>query len=464
MQLPGRHVVFAISFLLLLCGAIFNSFGQIQTIFNIRGIVVDATTEEAVEQVNISIKDSQYGTSTDQLGTFYLKVSKLPIILEISHISYQTKTITFDYPPKREILIELQPKLEKLPETVITAQKIDTIYKDDHYAVLDYELTDDGIILLIYKANLSNAELLYTDFEGNEIVGLPLLPGRPLALFKDCLGNVHVLTRTRSYQTYFENEQLLLMPGEDIDSFKSVMGSCLFKIKNKLYFEYYLDFNFSKLIFYINTNDSSFTELTTVVDQAKMDMLADNPEDWAVFSDDVETPSLGDLRSLGSDVNTLDQIRYLSAETRFLKMAFYKEIYAPVLQVGDSVCIFNHPNNSIDFYNTADQLSGSVKINYHQREKQNQLITFTEAFAPSSKWLNEIFTDTEGRKAYTLFRNMNGTKDLINIDLETGETKYMLTIPFPFVQKIQVYKNYLYFVYKGWGNNQKKKLFRQKIF
>ncbi|MCB0821392.1 MAG: carboxypeptidase-like regulatory domain-containing protein [Bacteroidales bacterium] len=451
-------VLFSFLFLATIIGR-----GQ-NTSFIINGIVADSITHEPIEQVNIKLKDTKGGTSSDELGNFRLGVSQLPIILEFSHVSYQTQILKLNYPPERQIIVKLKPKTEKLPELVVTAQKIDTIYKDLLYSVLDYELTDSGIMLLIYKGNLTNAELLYTDFDGNKIIDLPVLPGKPLALFKDCLNNIHILTRTRAYQLYFENKKIKLMPGQDIDDFKSVMGSCLFSLKNKLYFEYYNEFNFAKLIFYINTIDSSFSELATIIDQEKYDMLEDNPEDWIIFGGAFQTPSLGDLRGLGSDVNTLAQIRNLTDGTRFIKMAFYTEIYAPVLPIGDSVCVFNHPNNCIDFYDAFDSLTGSIPIDYHIAEKANQLITFGRAFAPSNKWLNEIYTDPIGRKAYTIFRNINGTKDLINIDLATGKTQYMLTIPFPYVQKIQVYKNYLYFVYKGWGNNQKKKLFRQKIF
>ncbi len=439
--------------------------GQTSTDFYVVGIVTDEASGEPVENVNILVKEGKQGTTTNELGEFKVRVQTLPFTLEFSHVSYHTITKSFDYPPSRSVVIEMNARSEPLTEVVVTAQKIDTLFEDDIYSVLDYELTDEGIILLIFKARLSKSEILHTDFKGNEISTMPVLPGKPLALFKDCLDNVHILTKTRVYQLFTgADHQIGIMKGVDADKFKKVMGGCLFTMRNKLYFEAYDAYNFSKLVFYVDTIDSTYHELVTVIDQDKFDMLEDNPEDYeTIFSNSMETPNLGDLRSTGSDFFKLDQIRNLTAEARFNKMAYYSEIYAPVLKIGDSVCIFNHPNDQLDFYSTDDSLKGSVPIRYHLEKKKNPITTFTSAFAPSHKWLKEVYTDIKTRRAYTMVRNLNGTRDLMEINLLTGATTYILTIPFPYVQKIKINGGYLYFVYRGWGDGHRKKLFRQRI-
>ncbi|MCB2219395.1 MAG: carboxypeptidase-like regulatory domain-containing protein [Bacteroidetes bacterium] len=453
-----RSIIFAICLLSLLI-----THAQDETTFRIRGIVQDATSDEPIENVNIQLDDKKSGTTSNELGEFEIVVDHLPFTLQFSHVSFETSLKNFTFPPTRDIIIQLRGKSETLQGVVVTAQKIDTIYHDDIYSVLDYELMQDGILLLIFKARLANAELLYTDFEGKEITTLPVLPGKPLALYRDCLENSHILTKTRAYQVYTEDRQIGIMPGVDIDFFKQTMGGCLFNIRHKLYFEDYLNFNFAKTIFYIDRNDSSYHELTTVIDPMKFDMLKDNPEDFSIFTNSSEEPNLGDLRATEGDSNILSQIRNLYDKKRFLKMAYYSDVYAPVLRVGDSVCIFDHPGNVIHFYNLSDSLCGSTPIGYHLESKKNPLTTLAEAFAPSTRWLKEIYTDAVKRKAYTMNQNINGTRDLLEINLNTGITQYVLTIPFPYVQKIQIRDGYLYFVYRGWGEGQKKKLFRQQI-
>ena len=64
---------------------------------------------------------------------------------------------------------------------------------------------------------------------------------------------------------------------------------------------------------------------------------------------------------------------------------------------------------------------------------------------------------------YTLFQNLNGTRDLEEINLLTGATQYKITIPYPFVEKVNIYNGWIYFIYKGWGESVRKKLFRQQI-
>ena len=52
------------------------------------------------------------------------------------------------------------------------------------------------------------------------------LPGKPLRLFKDCLGEIHIFTRNKSYQLYFEEQKLTLYPAIEIDSFMDIMQYC----------------------------------------------------------------------------------------------------------------------------------------------------------------------------------------------------------------------------------------------
>ncbi len=431
--------------------------------FLVQGTVSDKESGEPVENVNVTIKGQQKGAITNELGQFKLYVTQLPFTLKFSHISYKSTEKSFDYPPEREIVINLSKDTKPLDEVIITSQKIDTIYRDDVYSVLDYELLEDKIVLLIYKARLTRSELLITDLEGNKNQSLPVLPGKPLALFKDCLGNIHIITKTKVYQIHLGNDQIRIYEGEDIAHFRKVMSGCLFSIQNKLYFERYGIFDFVKQVTYINTTDSSHHDLALIIDREKADMLQNNPEDYSILSGIERYTSLKDLTGTDEQVNPNSKIRHLEFEERFIQMVYYGSINTPVLKLGDSLCIFNHPNNLIDIYNYNDSLVRRTTIDYHLKDKENVLTTLIHSFTPEKKWLEEVYTDPDLGKLYTLFQNINGTEDLMEIDVFTGETKFILTIPFPYVQKIKIKNGFVYFIYKGWGETQKKKLFRQKI-
>ena len=450
---------------LLIIGLLFCLSLQSQDVvsFVIEGQVTDKATGEPVENANIVIKDQGVGATTDELGIFTLNIKRLPFTLVFSHVSYESLSRSFNYPPIRMLNIQLKSSVVPLEEVVISSSRIDTLFRDDKYAVLDYEVLDDGILLLIYKARLTSCELLVTDFSGKEKQNLAVLPGKPLALFKDCLQHIHILTNKKIFEVFLQDSSIMLHKGIDKKEFTEAMNGCLFEIGNKLYFEDLAYHNFMKRCYYVRKEDSLRHELTLIADEKKIDMLADNPFDRRFLSESGSKITLGNMRSTEQDLELIDEIRSESNYSRFIKMAYYTKVNAPVFPLGDSVCIFNHPNNRIEIFSHMDSLVGTTPVTYHLKSKKNTLQTVIDAFAPASEWLEEIYMDRKKWKAYTLFQNINGTRDLMEIDLFSGKTEYVLTIPFPYVQKMNIHDGFIYFIYKGWGEGQNKKLFRQKI-
>jgi len=447
-----------ISYLLIVSLIVFSQ----ETFIYVEGYIFDDITGEPLENVNISLKDSKLGTITDGFGKFKIIIRKLPVTLIISHVSYETKYIVVRIEPLKELDIRLKPRTEELKGVVITSEKIDILYKDDKYSVLDYELPDDGIILLIYKYTLTRAELLFIEFTGKELSGLKILPGKPLKLFKDCLGNIHIITKTKAFQVYSEENRIKLYKGVDLEYFMEIMSYCKFIIGSKMYYKSYGFMDLVANFYYIDTVDKKNFLFRTIADQQKLDFLRYNPENYSLSSG-TGGPDLGDLKGLPGDKAILDKIRYMDNEKRFNRMAYFSPVYVPMFKLGDTVCVFNHPESKIELYNVLDSLFKETPISYHETEKKDFVNTLVSAFQRQNKWLKKIYVDPVQKKAYTLFFNNNGTKELKEIDLETGELVSTMRIPFPYLEKISVHNGYVYFIYKGWGEYQKKKLFRQLI-
>ncbi len=447
-----------ISYLLIVTLTVFSQ----ETFITVEGYIFDNITGEPLENVNISLKDSKLGTITNGFGKFKITTRKLPITLIISHVSYETKYIAVRFEPLKELDIRLKPRTEELKGVVITSEKIDTLYKDDKYSVLDYELMDDGIILLIYKYNLTRAELLFIEFTGKELFGLKILPGKPLRLFKDCLGNIHIITKTKSFQVYSEGNRIKLYKGVDLNYFKEIMSYCKFIIGSKMYYTSYGFIDLVANFYYIDTVDKKNILFRTIADQQKLDFLKYNPENYSLLSGS-GGPDLGDLKGLPGDRAILNRIRDMEIEKRFNQMAYFSPVYVPMFKLGDTVCVFNHPESKIELYDERDSLFKETPISYHKTGEKNRFNTIVSAFQRQNKWLKKIYVDPVQKKAYTLFFSNNGTKELKEIDLETGELVSIMRIPFPYVEKISVHNGYVYFIYKGWGEYQKKKLFRQLI-
>jgi hypothetical protein len=429
----------------------------------IEGSINDSETGESIENVNISVVGYNIGTTSGPLGEFSLTINKLPFTLEFSHINFAKKSISYEFIPLQNLTIKLNSKTEQLSEVTITSQKIDIIYEDDEYSVLDYELTEKGVLLLIFKNRLSRAELLYVNYESEELAQLKVLPLKPLMLFKDCLDKTNILSKDYVRQIHFDDDKIELYKPVKLEHYKKIMGGCEFLIKHKLYFADNSYYDLIREYYYIDTADKSRHIFATAHDYAKMDFLSDNPENLLYVDGKGGPVDMNDLRSLPGDASILNAIRNSNVTLRFNKMAYYSEIYAPVFSLGDTICIFNHPNDQILFYGLNDSLISQTEITYHKTTKKTEAGTFIHAFANPNKWLEEVYIDKQQRKAYTMFQNLEGTRDFKEINLETGEVTFIMTIPFPYVQKIKVKAGSLFFVYKDWGLHPQKKLYRQKI-
>lgn len=83
----------------------------------IKGKVVAAETNEGIPGVNVIIKNSQQGTTTQADGTFSLNVPKRPSILLISYIGYQTQEVTVN--TQTTLTVNLQVDAKALDEVVV---------------------------------------------------------------------------------------------------------------------------------------------------------------------------------------------------------------------------------------------------------------------------------------------------------------------------------------------------------
>jgi hypothetical protein len=432
--------------------------------FLIEGYIWDSETGAPLENVNIVVKNTNQGVSTDALGFFLIRLYKLPFTLEISYVGYETKSITYEGMPLRSLRISLDPSSTPLPEVIITSQRIDTLYADRVYSVMDYALTEKGVLLLIYKARLSRSELLLQDYDRNRLLELKVLPMKPLRLYTDCLGEVHIHSMKKAYQLALQESSIEIYKPYGIDYFIEVMAGCRFHLQNKVYFEVFEIMGLVKKFYAVSKLDTTSTLIAVAADEEKLAFLGANPEN-SVFMNERETEQemLSSLSGTPSDFQTLGQIRDLSVTLRFNRMAYLSRIYAPIFNLGDTVVIFNHPAGNIEFYNTNDSLIGKTAIRYHLNPEQDSVPEFMFSLVNVSKWKEKVLVDKKQNRAYTLFHRINGTLDLYEINLSTGNTAYRLNIPFPYVQKIQIQDGYLYYIYKGFGEGQRKKLFRQRL-
>ncbi|MEZ5083556.1 MAG: carboxypeptidase-like regulatory domain-containing protein [Bacteroidales bacterium] len=429
--------------------------------FEVTGRVVDEITGEPIENANVFIKNTSNGTTTNELGEFTISYNSLPLILEFSHISFKTKLISIKFHPIRDLQITLEQAVRELSQVTILSQRIDTLYANEYYSVLDYELVEEGILVLIFKTRLSHSELILLNNQNQITQDLKVLPGKPLALIRDCLAEIQLIFNDKISQVRITEDKLFLLRPYAHEEYKRVMDGCLFLAGKNLFFEEFSPDFLAKRFFYIDTLDGSEHLLKEITDLKKIEFLKDNPENNGLFFS--SRGDIENLKGLPGDAGALEIMRNLDVTTRFNKMAYLSDIYAPIFKLGDSICVFNHPDGCIEIYNMPDSLLQKTPINYHIAEKKNPLSTLSHAFVKPTKWEEQVIADETKRKVYAVFKNINGTRDIKEVDLFSGSVRFITTIPYPYVDKIKINNGNLYYVYKGWGEGQTKKLFRQRI-
>ena len=81
----------------------------------IQGKVIDKLTKEIIPYCSIVVKGTSSGTSTNELGYFFIEVNSLPIELSFTHVSFKDKIINISNNDS-EVNIELTPLTNVLEE------------------------------------------------------------------------------------------------------------------------------------------------------------------------------------------------------------------------------------------------------------------------------------------------------------------------------------------------------------
>jgi len=105
---------------------LFLFISKVMSAQSISGVILDAKTNEPIENVTIYIQKNKSGTTSDSSGKFKFtpnsKVNKRTII-QFSRIGYHTKKMTIAKFHRRKNTILLSKKLEKLDEVIVNASE-----------------------------------------------------------------------------------------------------------------------------------------------------------------------------------------------------------------------------------------------------------------------------------------------------------------------------------------------------
>lgn len=418
------------SFITTLFLALFWADADAQKYYNFfYGKVLDQTRKTGISNVNISFIGSRLGATSDKKGEFSFFIDTLPVAMVVSHVGYITKKVWLDT-TSFSMTLYLEPQIKELREVEIKASVHEAFFKDDQFAVKDYEIDSGKVYLLIYKFYISRAELICKNQEGDTLAKSDNLPFPVKTLIKDCLGYLHVLSHDSLFQVYREGNQIHLIHPESIEKYDKVLSNCLASTEEILFFKKQTDHGAGMEYFGINRKSKERQSISTVRDEEKAKMIRRNPDD---------------LSHLHSGI---PESRESFVNWNFVHKILYRPIGSALYKIGSFICIFNIPGKQIEFYDPKGAYSYKLALKIDENIE--------------GRWSNEIIVDEVLLKAYTTFLK-NGTYILYEIDLNTGGLKKTLTIYHLYPEKLRIYNRYIYYLYDLPGSPDNKMLFRQRL-
>ena len=324
-----------------------GAFSQVK----IFGIVTDSITQKPIPDVNLVIKGTTEGTTTNQDGQFSVVVKKLPVILVASEIRYHTTEFLIE---RHQANIRLSPKIQMLGGVTIQGKKIQCIHPDEGVYAFDFEFYDDFILVLTYKKSKKESTLYLLDDDGTTIRKMQLKT-EPEGFYRDQLGYVHLLTADSAYQIYYDyNEIHLLYPTEKI-SFLAMMYPIKARFHNKLILNTPSYRGLNSHFFAVG--DNSRNEFYVISDSTKKSYLS-REYDLKYFLQLRKMEVEGFQVSVKTLRENLDFYRqYVGVD--WLDSKILAPVFAPLYKIRDSLLIFDFTHSEVVSFN--DQLEAVIK-------------------------------------------------------------------------------------------------------
>jgi hypothetical protein len=401
-----------------------------------------------VFDVNTNVKDSNFYLISSGKGIVSFKLENFTIgttiNLNCSHPIYEsyTKSVkTKSLTDTLKVTVYLQAiKLLQIKEVIVKAPGVpDTVFRSERLSVADFEIQNNGdILLLTYPKQLSKGSELVL-FDGQQIITSFQVNDQALALTKDYRGNTHIICEENVFGVFITDDeiQLGMLPKS---YFMKYVAPIIDTIQTKLFLS-----NFSKdypafEYYTFDQTDSSYRVILKIEDELMMEMYRAEYK-WM----DIRTK----LWAKNKELETGIDAEIWVGANYFTQSIYYKEVYAPLFQRNDSIYVFNYPKDRLEIYNKFGECKDSIAIYHHYNAKQ-------------TGWQSQLIQDKITGAIYAIYEK-TGSTYLGLLDLKTGTIKEKVKLGFRYVDKIRVHNNVVYYIYRPFESLQKKFLYKEKL-
>ena len=315
---------------------------------------------------------------------------------------------------------------------------IDTAYGSKELNVLDFEVVgQDSLLLLAYEKSKNKSNVLLFGVNQKEQQRM-ILSNNMKELIRDYRGNIHVLSEDTVLKVTI-GKRLKIKPISKA-YYLSYLAPIVDTTTTKQILSNQSDFYPAFEYFTMDFIDSSYRRITQIQDDWMMELYRSEYK-WV----DVRTKLWAKEKELESGI---DAEVWVGANY-FTRSLYWKEVYAPMFQRNDSIYIFNYPKDRLERYDKNGLLIESLGLYHHYQSKK-------------SGFKRSLLQDPITGAVFAVFEK-DGFSYVGPISLTTGEISNKYKLGFKYVEKIKIYNNKVYYVYRPFESLQKRFLYAERL-
>ena len=394
----------------------FFAFAQ-NKVLNVNVIVSDTTGKVLKDVAIYNYKQNLIGI-TNNFGTTTIS-AHLGDAVVFSHISYEPKTMKIS---DENMLVVLNSKTNILPEAEIVENVPHLAYKNKEVWIVDYIVGREGITAITTTGKTSH--LLHLGFE-QDTLSIRQIDTKYENLFRDVFGNIHLLGPDSAYQVYSDRETMHLLYGVMREKFDKTFAPIAALTDSVLVTKQAFYYGQEWAFFKVNRNTRK-TEFLCDIYGESLEMA----KNWDI---DNRRLGAGQGSMFYSPIKKSEELEVM--EENLLKKLMLQEVYVPVLNIDNSIYIFDFQNDAIYIYNNLGDYVDRVEMSFH-RGFRNSV---------NKNWDNHIVYDDATKECYAQF-TQDGIVTLKKINLKNGkiEASYVLD-SHVFPENIQIHNGIVYY-------------------
>lgn len=434
---------FTITFVLFLTAL---SWGQDSTVVSVT--ILSKTEKESVQNVTATIRmnTTVLYKKTNMKGVFSFKAPLgQGVEVLLSHAQFASTTVFIRVPRNATDTLQETFQMEflrtkELQEIVILPPGVpDTIYESKRLHVADFELMNDGnILLLAYPKRLKKgSELIIYDGQ-RELINFQV-PAKAQELIHDFRGNPHVVCEEMVYGIELKGGQVAISQVPK-DYYMTYIAPVVDTNLSKMYFSNFNPDYPAFDYFSFDGLDSSYRKIMEVQDDLMMELYRSEYK-WV----DVRTQLWAKSLELQTGV---DAEIYVGANY-FTQSIYYKEVYAPMFHRNDSLFLFDYYKDKLYTFDKEGTPIDSVEIYHHYNPR-------------STGWQKQLIQDKSTGQIFALY-DRAGYTYLGKISTKTGEIEEQVKLEYRYVDKVAIRDNFVYYVYREFESIDKRMLWREQL-